>query len=394
VSRPKTSGWWLLAKSAARNCPTVLDDRELLELFEDEPELLAIADALRATRPAAHTSRPRRRVLLAAAASAVVAAVAVLLMSGGGPSVVEQAAAAIPSGRLLESDLETEASTSVVDLSTGAARPVRIIVRSWLDSSSGRVRVLTMRDGVAVSDVAISADQPVPPSAGLDAASLTFIRSYKEAVEGGQATRLSTRELRIAAQNENARVRLGPHAKPVAVLGVGIAWRVTRFVGAPYSTAALRPRTSPRVASAGAVVGSTSIDTALARRKVRSLVGVALPQSLAGAPLHRAALQRLSRVVEGKTSYSEGAQAIFQSATRKVLVRVARRPEPAYGFPEGRFAFDFTPVASPGRANLIAIGEGASRLWIIQLRLQQGFATIRASSKAAALEAGRQLSPR
>jgi hypothetical protein len=393
VSPSKVSGWWKRA-SVCGSRPTVLNDPELLELFQAEPELLAIADALRVTRAASQRAGNRKRALLLAAATATaVAAVTAVVMSGGGPTLVEQAAAAIPVGRLLEVNLETESTTSVVDLSSGVTRPVRIIVRSWLDSSSGRVRIVTMRDGVAVSDVVTSADQSVPPSAGLDAASLAFIRQYKDAVEGDQATRLAARVLQIAEPNQMATVKLGANAEPVAVLaGGGRAWRVARFVGAPYSAAALRPR-ERTAASAGAVVASRTIDTRLARRKVRDLVGVVLARSLAGAPLRHAALQRLSRVVEGKTSYSEGAEVLFRSKTRKVLVRLAKRPEPAYGFPEGRFAFDFTPVAPPGQANLIAIGEGASRLWIIQLRLQEGFATIRASSEAAALAAARQLSP-
>ena len=75
-------------------------DREVLEVLRDEPELLAIADAVSETeRPSALLSPVR---WLAAVALAAVALFALVLAApwdrGGGGGVLDRALAAIPAG--------------------------------------------------------------------------------------------------------------------------------------------------------------------------------------------------------------------------------------------------------------------------------------------------------
>ena len=68
---------------------TILDDRETVEFLRDRPELLAIADAVRATQPQPKAIRRRWRPLLAAAAVLAAALAATALLpagDSGGPS--------------------------------------------------------------------------------------------------------------------------------------------------------------------------------------------------------------------------------------------------------------------------------------------------------------------
>ena len=56
---------------------TILDDRETVDFLRDHPDLLAIADAVRATQGTGARSRPHRKLVLVAAAVAACAAAAI-----------------------------------------------------------------------------------------------------------------------------------------------------------------------------------------------------------------------------------------------------------------------------------------------------------------------------
>ena len=71
---------------------TPLRDQELLELLADEPELLAIADAIASTEPPVTTGGARRRRLLpasltVAAAAGLAATLALLWPFSSSPSI-------------------------------------------------------------------------------------------------------------------------------------------------------------------------------------------------------------------------------------------------------------------------------------------------------------------
>lgn len=132
-----------------RTSYSVFADDELVELLIDEPQLLAIADALVATKskapPAARhpyfwPSRQRRRTRIASivgALAVVVAAVALLLISPwqGSTSVVQRALAAVGSQPVLHVVIAQSAppAASILDLNTGQAIPRSLRTEIWFD---------------------------------------------------------------------------------------------------------------------------------------------------------------------------------------------------------------------------------------------------------------------
>lgn len=135
---------------------TVWTDPELTELIADDPELVAIADALLATGPTAG-ARPRRRppVRLGALAAALAAVAALVLFapwSGGGPALPDRALAALGDDSVLHVVTEWPSSISYVDLATGASRQVMERQEIWYDRSRGFVHTITRAPGGSLLD--------------------------------------------------------------------------------------------------------------------------------------------------------------------------------------------------------------------------------------------------
>jgi hypothetical protein len=137
---------------------TVFDDRDLLDLLAGEPELLAIADALRETRRAtAQDRRPRRRLAAAAAALAAAAAALLLVASPwqGSPSLAEQALAAVGTGPVVHVAIEHTGSPlwRLVDLRTGSEIPRTQRIEIWFDEERGLKRTVSSVDGQVLDEV-------------------------------------------------------------------------------------------------------------------------------------------------------------------------------------------------------------------------------------------------
>ncbi len=369
----------------------VLDDPELLELFEDEPELLAITDALQATRRAA---RPRASpALLAGGAAAAVAAIVVVALAvtgNGGPSLVERAAAAVRNFQVVHASLEARAPTAaVVDLRTGRSRAVTIRIEAWLDSSSGRLRVVTRRNGTVVADAAGSADEVAPAASGLDPGALTFLRDYRAALVGGRASELPGRRVRIAGNGGTADVALDDAARPAAVeSSTGPTWRVAAFSAATPSPERFTPSPSAGGPGRGRVASTSPLAPAAARGEVASLLGVGVPERIEGLPLVRARSQTLTGSGGTSPGTTSGVELTYAGKSGSVQIRLGAAPEPAYGFAEGRFTFQFDPIPPRGELDLAALGGKA---WIGQLRVGRGYATIRSSTRGLVVSAARLL---
>ena len=125
----------------------VLRDAELVTLFADEPELLAIADAIAATAPARRKRRVHPRLLVASVA--LTAAVAVALVAPWNESrggVLQRALAAVTPKEALYVVLQSQVpGTRTVDLRTGRVMPVQYRIETWFDAKRGLRRTVTWR---------------------------------------------------------------------------------------------------------------------------------------------------------------------------------------------------------------------------------------------------------
>lgn len=146
-----------------RTAETSFADAELVELFADEPELLAIADAIAATTTTpsrAHTSSrapsrlrlPRPSVLSAVAlvaAAAVIVLVAPWQRSHG--TLTDMALAAIGTQPVVHVVMETPTRAGLVDIASGNTQPVVQRDEVWYDAARGLRRDVT-RDGSVILD--------------------------------------------------------------------------------------------------------------------------------------------------------------------------------------------------------------------------------------------------
>ena len=145
---------------------SALRDHELVELLADQPELLALADAIAATAPTRSRRRFPTRLLagsITIAAAAVVALVAPWSESRGG--VLQQALAAVSTDSVLHAVLVSQVpETTVVDLRSFRETPTTLRVETWFDARKGLKRILVTRGGES-SDV-VATPQGVWSNAG------------------------------------------------------------------------------------------------------------------------------------------------------------------------------------------------------------------------------------
>jgi hypothetical protein len=120
-----------------------LRDRELVEMLADEPELLAIADALVSAHPRvkARWAARRKLRLLGLPGLAVAAALAVTLALfwpfSPAPSVLDNALAAIGTRPITHVVLEDNLGSFVVDLHTGKRTPATSREDFWYGGGKG-----------------------------------------------------------------------------------------------------------------------------------------------------------------------------------------------------------------------------------------------------------------
>jgi hypothetical protein len=153
-----------------------LRDREVLELLRDEPELLAIADAVTETE---HRARSLPAVRWIGTVALAAAALFVLVLAspwdrGGGGTVLGRALGAI------------DTTGSVVHLTTRLDSPgaESLTAESFYEPRTNELRVVTRDEGQVVSDFTTRAyeDQFTTFPGLLDA-----VAFYRTALENGQA---------------------------------------------------------------------------------------------------------------------------------------------------------------------------------------------------------------
>jgi hypothetical protein len=167
-------------------------DREVVELLRDDPDLLALADAIVATQHAdiRHGARVPWRLLAVAAVIVIAVVVAVAApWHGHGNGLVDRALAAVGRGPVLHAVIETDVPReTAVNLSTGARRPVRQRLEYWYDAERRELRAVTSINGRVLDDEVLPparlAATGAPP---LDPALMGFVSAYRDALRSGQA---------------------------------------------------------------------------------------------------------------------------------------------------------------------------------------------------------------
>ncbi len=157
-------------------------DREVLDLLREEPELLAIADAVADTQ---HAPRPFRPFRAIAAVTLAAAAIFVLVLAspwgrggGGRGNVLDRALAAI------DSRGPVTHMTMRLDVTRGGRTVPSIVMESFYDKRAGLVRVVSRSNGKVLGDyTTAAAEDEFSFFPGL----LEGAAFYKEALANGEA---------------------------------------------------------------------------------------------------------------------------------------------------------------------------------------------------------------
>jgi hypothetical protein len=154
---------------------TQMLDHEVLELLADDPELLAVADAVAAARrePAVARRRVSRRVLAGALVLAAALALALVApWNAGHSTLVDRAIAAIGDGPVLHAitrQTTPRGGLEIVDLATGERTPPTSTLEQeiWYDRGRGLAHTISRTNGRLSDDVlqtpagGLSMDGPV-----------------------------------------------------------------------------------------------------------------------------------------------------------------------------------------------------------------------------------------
>ena len=178
---------------------SALLDPEVVELLADEPELLALADALGSTRA------PRRRpaAWIASGAAAVAAAILVALLApwnGGGSPTLARALAALGDRPVIH-------VIARVQFLRASRHPAEFQIETWYDTKHRLLHTITRANGRIVGDVLVSRSVRVGRSGiipfarvatpTLDPALADFTTRYREALASGTAHVVRTERDRI-----------------------------------------------------------------------------------------------------------------------------------------------------------------------------------------------------
>ena len=401
-------------------------DYEVVDLLADEPELLAIADAVAATQPRPSVRRRWPRLAALAAIVAVgTAALAVLPQRGDNDPFLADALAAIGHGPVLHARIEARLpETHVVELATGRAVPQTISIEYWFDERRSRLATVVRRGGVPVERFlatpsgTVSGGGPVRTAGlttpALDPALAGFVTRYRDALASGAARvvdegKLGGRDvvwlqLRQGAVRERVAVDAESFA-PISVVpldprgrSTAISWRVRSvetIARVEANFAVPEPRT-PRPYR-GDVRGSQPFSSSQVDQLVR-WPALWLGESWRGLRLGSFELQTLTRGYPPGSGVSStrgrGLRLRYAVDGGPGFVEISQAPfpEPAYAFAGAEATFNGNPIPRDGFVEIVALGSahGSARV-IGQLRQAGVYLTIWASSRELCLAAARAL---
>lgn len=166
---------------------------DLWDLFEDDVELLSIADAIAVTQSQPQTHHRARGIALGALAAAAAIALISLLspwqLGPGGKGIIDRALAAVGQGNVLHAVIRLE------NVAVPGRAPLE--VEEWYDQQTQEVRFVTRRGGRIRDDVLVRPDGSAVSLKGevpggpvrnhLDPALQTFLTGYVPALRSGTA---------------------------------------------------------------------------------------------------------------------------------------------------------------------------------------------------------------
>lgn len=167
-------------------------DPEILELLKDDPELLALADAVGATQRPPAPARVRRalpRAALVAGLAAAIVLVVFLWPGGGRNGILDRALAAIGNGPVFHLVTRTPTGVELYDLRTGHRRVETFESELWRDESTKRTHLVMREGGRVLGDVLLPDD--LTRNGGTvgraDPAFAALLSGYRTALESGRA---------------------------------------------------------------------------------------------------------------------------------------------------------------------------------------------------------------
>jgi hypothetical protein len=415
----------------------VLRDPEVLEELHDEPELLALADAVydRLGGEYRHKRRSARTALIAGATAAAAGAVVLVLIrpwGAGGPSLVDEALAAIPErGPVLHAVLQTIVpDRQLVDLSSGRSGPDTVELEFWFDGRRDLLHTLVRNQSQIIADILATPQETVSsagPSLGtgsskaLPEALVGFASGYREALAAGEARaavptpagRPSARWLEIDTSLGRQLVALDPRSLlpreirtlPSGSAPIGVAARVLHIATTSITEANFRqPRPAGPEPSGGAVTRSATVSISSAAQLFARRALWVGPR-VDDLELRIVKRQRLVRFLPPtapvRRTFGTGLDLVYGAVRngrpdwRKHYLEIqeAPTPEPAYGYLTGILSVQALP--RPGFLVLERQPQGSRRgsIWVGRLRSDGFYLTLTASGRSLVVNAARTLRP-
>ncbi|MCW2963700.1 MAG: hypothetical protein JWO17_952 [Actinomycetia bacterium] len=429
----------------------VLRDRELVELLGDQPELLAIADAIAAT---AQVRRRRIPPRLLVASLTVVAAAAVGLVgpwSSSRGGVLQRALAAVSTRSVLHVVLVSPIpETQNVDLRTGKATPTMLRVETWFDAGRALRKSVVTRNGtqtavelatpqgvwsesgrvptcawiaahpaqatkLRVSCSASGHNAPTPrhlaearPTA--DPALAAFITGYRQSLRSGRARSLGpghvgrravywiTFDVSSATTPRSERVAIDRHTyQPVLVQTVtdgqaGVPARVEKIGSIAYTPSLFkRPTLARPQPAAGSVAKSRHVSRAVAETALRGHAR-SLGASFASLPLIDARIDRLT------TGYGPLSGRPFTHGSGAAFIYGANGM-PLNGTPflrisealSPQMAYGLQPEGASLRAGVLVLTRFGNGFWTGKTRAGALYVALQGSSRQLLVSAARAI---
>jgi hypothetical protein len=397
----------------------VFSEPELVDVLRDEPELLAMADAI------AETQRPRpgvasfgRAALVGASFAAVIALLLASPWKGDHqPSLVDRALAAVGRGPVIHALIASDTGVRSIEVASGRETPLLATMETWFDERrriehnvtriDGRVQDDTLR--TPTGEVASWGSARGGPPPVLDPALAKSVDGYREALASGEARVVGdgsidgkpVRWLRLTpADGSSERVAIAKDSsEPVRVETTwksGGSWTYdVRSIGSlPEGSGDFNPPQPPSSPRPQAFMREpTPIAPADAPTVVRG--AVALASAFEGLPLTKVVRAKLSTlfepaankepVVSSGLEFEYGSDSLLDGRPY-VWISEAKEPSPQYGW---------RPQLVPSPGNLLVRGAGGpSSHGSTGLMVRNGiYVTINASSRELMLEAARELRP-